>query len=292
MFNAVQRVSLNWLEILGSERSILISIKYGFPFYKMDNEKLLNKVAVVVPVYKNIPDKNELQYLNHNLRTLKNYPVILVAPKGLELDNYPLSKIFNVEYFNSEYFESIVGYNRLLMSESFYHRFEKYQYILICQTDALVFKDDLLNWCKKSYDYVGAPWIGRPFFLFQYVFAKLGPLAALQLVFKNNLFNAVGNGGLSLRKVNSFIHALEQEKNVTRWKINEDFYWSFFAKINGQPLLKPKTKEAALFSIETDPVRTMENQNNQLPMGIHAWERYNPIFWKKHIEIILKLGNE
>lgn len=254
----------------------------------MDNQNVLNSVAVIIPVYKKTPDGNELKYLNHNLWVLRNYPLILVAPQGLDLENYPISNIHKVEYFAPEHFESIAGYNRLLLSESFYVRFIKYKYILICQTDALVFKDELLNWCAKGYDYIGAPWIWKPFFLFQYVLAKMGPLTALQMVLKNNVFKAVGNGGFSLRKVSSFLRALQQEKNISRWKLNEDFYWSFFAKSNDQPLVKPKAKESAFFAIETYPARTMKRQNNELPMGIHAWEKYNPSFWKPQVENAIK----
>ena len=31
--------------------------------------------------------------------------------------------------------------------------------MLIYQLDAYVFKDELLNWANKGYDYIGAPWL-------------------------------------------------------------------------------------------------------------------------------------
>ena len=60
--------------------------------------------------------------------------------------------------FNDTYFESIYGYNQLMLNVEFYEAFSK-KYILIYQTDAFIFKDDLNYWCEKDYDYIGAPWI-------------------------------------------------------------------------------------------------------------------------------------
>ena len=54
-----------------------------------------------------------------------------------------------------------VAYNRLMMSEQFYRAFEGYEYILIYQLDCLVFSNALEEWCRKGYDYIGAPWFER-----------------------------------------------------------------------------------------------------------------------------------
>lgn len=260
---------------------------------KLANQNISkDDIAVIIPVYKRSLDNAEMEYFKHNCTVLQDYPLFLVAPAGLNVEKYLAYNDVSVKYFDATFFKNIAGYNRLLLSELFYNSFDKYKYILICQTDAFVFKDELLSWCQKGYDYIGAPWINKPFFLFQYVLTKMGPLYALRMVFSNNLFKAVGNGGLSLRKVNSFITALKHEKNRARWKLNEDFYWSFFARVENQLLRKPDAKEAALFAIETDPERTMKSQNNEFPMGIHAWERYNPAFWKPFIERTLNATND
>jgi hypothetical protein len=170
-----------------------------------------------------------------------------------------------------------------MLSVDFYNRFCNYKYLLICQTDVFIFKDDLAEWCQKDYDYIGAPWVNKAFFLFQYVLVKMGIRYALQMFFSHNIFKAVGNGGLSLRKVSTFLEALAANSEATQWTANEDFYWSFFAKINDKPLSKPPATEAALFAIEVNPRKLMKKQNNQLPMGIHAWGRYSPGFWKDYI---------
>ena len=45
-----------------------------------------------------------------------------------------------------------------MLSPEFYRRFSDTDYILVCQLDAYIFRDELLSWCKKEYDYIGAPW--------------------------------------------------------------------------------------------------------------------------------------
>ncbi|WP_346862601.1 DUF5672 family protein [uncultured Draconibacterium sp.] len=255
------------------------------------DKKLTKKeIAVIIPVYKKCLENKEMEYFNHNCSILKDYPLFLVAPDDLALDNYLKETSLSVECFNAAFFENIAGYNRLLLSELFYTRFEKFKYILICQTDAFVFKDDLLTWCQKEYDYVGAPWINKPFFLFQYVLSKMGPVHALRMLLRNNLFKAVGNGGLSLRKVSTFINALNQERDSRRWKINEDFYWSFFATADDEFLKKPKAYDAGLFSIELSPRKLMKKQKGVLPFGIHAWEKIDSEYWETFIKRNLKEG--
>lgn len=57
-----------------------------------------------------------------------------------------------------------MGYNRLMLSEDLYSAFSNYEYILICQSDAYIFRDELKEWCEAGYDYVGAPWLRRPLY--------------------------------------------------------------------------------------------------------------------------------
>ena len=42
-----------------------------------------------------------------------------------------------------------------MVSPLFYLNFKKYRYLLIYQLDALVFRDELLEWCSKEIDYIG-----------------------------------------------------------------------------------------------------------------------------------------
>ena len=139
----------------------------------------------------------------------------------------------------------------------------------------IIFNNSLLEWCNKGYDYIGAPWINKPYLLFSYVLVKSGITKALYLILKHNIFSAVGNGGISLRKVSTFVSVTKQYHPDKSWPANEDFYWSFFAKTKEKLIKKPRAHEASLFSVEVSPEKIMKQQNYLLPMGIHAWERYS-----------------
>jgi hypothetical protein len=59
-----------------------------------------------------------------------------------------------------------------------------------------------------------------------------------------------------------------------------------------QYLKKPAAEEAGLFSIELSPRKIMKRQNGVLPVGIHAWEKIDPEFWKPFIQQVLKKHND
>jgi hypothetical protein len=95
-----------------------------------------------------------------------------------------------------------------MLSREFYHRFRRYEYALIYQLDCLVFSRDLRSWCEKGWDYVGAPWF-REF--------SIDPAGGLW---------AVGNGGLSLRRLQSCLAvfrskvlALDPRARATRTRL-------------------------------------------------------------------------
>jgi hypothetical protein len=188
----------------------------------------------------------------------------------------------------------------------FYQNFKQFNYLLIYQTDCFVFKNELNYWIEKGYDYIGAPWFEG---------------------FENNTntnFAGVGNGGFSLRKVNSFIKVLNSFSyvkkpktlfqifiyNLNFWKIpkrlynlvlnlsiknntfylfnnysdNEDLFWSIIVKNNFDWFKIPKEKEALKFCFEVNPAHLFNLNNNILPFGCHAWRKIDFQFWKQHIE--------
>ena len=68
----------------------------------------------------------------------------MVKPDGLDTSALQARFPFKaVETFDPGYFKSIQGYNRLLLSTGFYERFLASAYLLICQLDVFVFRDDL-----------------------------------------------------------------------------------------------------------------------------------------------------
>lgn len=239
--------------------------------------------AIVIPVHKSRPSKNELMSFKKCSQVLKDYPIILVTVKSVDLSAY--QKIFSgfrVEIFDDHCLGSIAAYNKLLLSKPFYERFIAYKYILIYQLDALVFKDELTYWRRKNYDYIGAPWMSFPLQIFFSVARHVSLKEAFKVFSQNMLKNPVGNGGLSLRKVQSCIRAIgENQELLSKWNANEDFFWSYYATIDGRPLKKPPKEEAVNFAVETSPVKAFKYLRSDLPFGVHDWETYNKDFWRR-----------
>lgn len=268
----------------------------------------MKSVCVVIPVYKEVPNELEMASFRQVCNVLKKYEIFLFTHRDVNLSCYLDEDMRNfvqlhIEYFNRDYFTSIKGYNRLCLTSDFYKRVINYEYMLLYQLDAWVFRDELEYWCNQGYDYVGAPW-----------FKNFGAYENGEKLW------AVGNGGLSLRR-NIFFYKMLNSKypitckveytkgfkqmiksllksvgvhntmnywiNVLAESVNEDFLLTnYFNYTNRRSLLPklPSPEIAARFSFEKSPTFLFGLCNNQLPFGCHAFEKYEyDTFWKKHI---------
>jgi hypothetical protein len=248
---------------------------------------------------------------------LGKYSIVFVTHKKLDLSIYKnICDNFNIKYkfefFNSFYFKDALSYNALLLSKTFYKKFLSFDYILIYQLDAYVFNDDLLFWCNKGYDYIGAPFI------------MLNSTSTTPVFFD---FPVIGNGGFSLRKVNktfqlfnfsvmfyfffnlfvSFLNILYKKSFINIFfylfrmpaliikkmlcfifskgnelSYNEDIIWS---KLFGKHGKIPPINEAINFSFENFPEYLFLLSNNKLPFGCHNWNNYyNYLFYNNYIK--------
>jgi len=241
-----------------------------------------NPVAVIIPIYKRELSSYEKISLARCLSVLGNFPVIVIAPVRLSdsLIRSQTSSNVLIEHFDDSYFADIDGYNRLMLRVEFYERFKKYAYILIHQLDAFVFSNELIEWCRRGYDYVGAPWIGID--MVKFVDNHFDHGIGKYLRYIGMKPKHVGNGGFSLRKVKSAMIALSLlKKTAKNWTHYEDIFWSievpkhllFFFKI-------PDANIARKFSFELEPRRCYKDNFNRLPFGCHAWQKYDIDFWR------------
>lgn len=274
-----------------------------------------SQTAIVIPVYKSFDtlDETEKISLTSTLNTFKSELIVFLLPEFLsELTYLEFCKSFQVnprfERFSDEFFISKDSYSRLLVSKDFYIRFKDIEYILICQTDAYVFQNDLQKWINAGYTYVGAPWVSR------------SPDG-------NFVITGAGNGGFSLRKVDDFINLtnriqLLQSLNQV-WKKyvffryipfgfflrlvvaplwlkcainkftfylsegalqNEDRYWCEWVSQVFREFKNAPAWLSAGFAIEEEPRFLMNELAGSLPMGCHAWAINDPGFWKQYID--------
>lgn len=254
-------------------------------------------VKVVIPIYKNyfgiLEEKSFLQCV----KVLQDYQIVLVQPEGLD-NSYITKKYTNVivESFSKYYFENISGYNKLLLSQSFYERFLDSEYILIYQLDAFVFKDTLKEWCQKGYDYIGAPWIATQHnSIGMKIFDKIATVFnSKKKNERKQIFYKVGNGGFSLRKtsihyeiakeqeafISSFLEAEKKEIHAI-----EDVFWSIKVPELYNGFKIPGYMEALHFAIDRKPKIAFKLINNEIPFGCHGINKPKVIdFWKPILE--------
>lgn len=255
------------------------------------------QIAIVVPIYKTNLNNYEKVSLNSILNVFANCRKIIVKPEGLsvsEIDHF--EEFDGVESFSSSYFESISAYNELMLSRCFYERFISYKYILVTQLDVYLFSNKIGYWLEQDYDYVGAPWVSNSYF--SILFYRIRMLVEKNIfknhskIYKYETRNEVGNGGFSLRKVESHINVIDkmQDKivhylnNQRQHSFNEDVFWSMEPIRNGINFRKPSMKEALKFAFDTNPEKMLKLNDNCLPMACHGWyKRKHLKFWRKII---------
>ncbi|WP_044200236.1 DUF5672 family protein [Dyadobacter tibetensis] len=239
-------------------------------------------VAVVIPVYKSQLTVSERISLEQCIKILSAYPIIVAKPQSLCLSNL-LAEYPNLETvsFEDRYFSNIAGYNALLISPHFYGMFRMYEFVLIYQLDAYVFRDELEQWCEAGYDYIGAPSLHHT------AFDSLSEMEAATFSNALSTHRIVLNGGLSLRRIPAILRYLSiYNIFYPVWKGNEDMLFSQDATrlMPMKLFLKtPTWKKALHFAFEKSPAASYALTGGQLPFACHAWERYDPSFWLTHI---------
>ena len=63
----------------------------------------------------------------------------------------------------------------------------------------------------------------------------------------------------------------------------EDHFWGLEAPKNLSWFRIPDPATASRFATEINPDQLYEMNGQALPFGCHAWEKYNPVFWRKFI---------
>lgn len=263
----------------------------------------MDKTAIIViPIYRPVPEASERASLKQCLAILGQHPICFVCAEGFDASHYlQIIPTATLERFNPFYFESVLTYNKLLLSLHFYKRFSAYKYMLVYQTDAWVFRDELKYWCGQGYDYIGSP-------VHRFTVDKFSSLVELATV----------NGGFSLRKTQSHIRTLSSFRFIypfgrllsanvnehgikglfkalnyhflgnnthhclNRYDRNEDYFWAIQVP-RKLPWFRVAPVAVALhFGFDNFPEISFQKSGNVLPFGCHAFMK-NVSFWNKYI---------
>jgi hypothetical protein len=263
------------------------------------------RAIVLIISHKPVLTRWELISLRQCVRVLGRHPMTFICPDGLDTTWYrTFVPEIPIEHVDRRWLATFSMFASLKISPLLYEKYEQFEYILFYEPDAFVFSDRLEEWCDRGLDYLGAPWFEG--------FSEP----------KSDRIIGAGNGGFSLRKVQSHLRIakrFELERallsggyrrhpsqklwfllaQVSRklgigkgrryyvspaYDRSEDVFWAFTAP-RRDPSFRVAPPDLALsFSFEVKPRLLYEMNSHRLPFGCHAWFKYDLAFWKPFIE--------
>ena len=265
-----------------------------------------DKVCIVTPFHKSDLSDNEKLSLKTIQKHFKNEKKFLVTFHDNKID-FPNFERVN---FNKNFFENIQGYNNLCTSTEFYRSFLDFEYMLICQLDVIVLKNNLSEFMSKKISYIGAPT------------GKKSPFDRSRKKLWGRRYFC--NGGFSLRKISDFISVLESSKvrypfnyltiyeclksgffkyinlylktlfSKSIYKgeffaknlyIKEDSFRTYFAPLFYNKYSLPTIDQANSFCFYGNPFFFYKLNNFKLPMALHGPFDYLKFLDKLNIQI-------
>ncbi len=267
----------------------------------------MNKVVIVIPIHKSTPTKNELASFVQCYKILGNHPIRIVAPEGLDVSAYTdLVSDAQFVFIDPHWLSSIEQYNKLKISLYFYNLFKDYEYLLTYELDAWVFRDELLYWCDKGYDYIGAPWFedwcdgnSKEFLPGGNSGFSLRKVSSIRKIIKRRIklsrLREVLDRPINFKPLIKFriyfykvIMKVKDRSNVVyllrQWeRSKEDYLWSYLVPNAFTDFIIASPHISLKFSFEVQPDYLFQLNNYQLPFGCHAWEKFNKVFWHNHV---------
>ena len=270
------------------------------------------KVCIAIPIYKNTVDGNEKKSLLQALNIFSSHSIIFFHPYNLDLSEFKnICSTYHASYFfeafDDRHFVNTQSYNSLIYKKEFYQRFEQFEFMLLYQLDAYVFRDELKFWCNAGFDYIGAPWF------------KNHDTSGQEKEF----IQYAGNGGFSLRNIKSILLAISKELDFVdliklrrilkpfKMKLpyyifiislikkialaeaisikddelkNEDIFFALILPQISPQFKSAKFNEAIPFAFEAMPEKLFKMNGDKLPFGCHGWYKYSKEFWKNFIK--------
>ena len=259
------------------------------------------RVAIVVPNYKEVLSPAEAFSLHRLTELYGNRPLFALLPEHAPEAAKAIPTRFQPLVFP---FRTLLDYSSLLVNPCFYERFRDFAFILIHQLDVYLFSDRLDHWCSLGFDYVGAPifegfqppdphgkmrWVGNGGFSLRRVDAALRVLRSKRRyrTFSASVREARASGLPRLAAWRKCLHRLTLVDNgvqaAVRDSHHEDMFWATGAEHFYPPFRRPEAAQALDFAFEYAPRYCFEMNGGRLPFGCHAWQKYDPEFWREHI---------
>jgi hypothetical protein len=276
-------------------------------------------VIILIISHKEELTENELLSLRQCYKILGSYPIRILTPKGNSVDFYRTylpDPVF--DFIEPDRLSNYQKFNNYKISLELYQKFSDYELILFYEPDAFVFKDELKSWCKAGYDYIGAPWfetkrdgsiyindVGNGGFSLRNVKSSIQILRELRYLEVLEQYSTLNWKGLLPRLpklIKMLLKSRKRESNFERnFRGHEDGFWCRYAQVRLNTLSCNKdfnkfaklfikndfkiapVQQALKFSFEANPQLLYKMNGGKLPFGCHAWEKFDPIFWKSFI---------
>ena len=251
-----------------------------------------HQVSIVLITEKNRLTSYEEISLKRALEVFSDYNTYLVISEETDPCNFLDTDQVTVIKLTECHFRSVNSYSKLLLSDFFYKQFIDSEYILVYQLDCFVFKNNLSDFL--TYDYIGAPWFNSQNHAGNAIIRTLlfrKPLTSFRLIiswYLRKKTSGVGNGGLSLRRVDKFIEITADrriKKIISTWikckRPHEDVFYSFIVPLYIKNFKIADIASATKFSFETYPRECYKLNHHELPFGCHAWAKHDIDFWRE-----------
>lgn len=137
--------------------------------------------------------------------------------------------------FDDRYFSSRTGYAKLLLGRELYDYFGWSRYLLICEMNTVITKNELAYWCRQGYDFIQPyPHFTAP----QPLTATLTKRITPQTFLQNNLVDFVAFGhssGISLRSNEAFQKLTKRKRRDIQGYlasasdvVNDALFWELY----------------------------------------------------------------
>lgn len=234
---------------------------------------------MLTPIWRPGLRETEMHSLSISARANESIDKIFIAPEGLSLDFYrDQFPKWQFRFFDAHHFDSVRAYSDWMTQPELYRTFARYDYMVMCQLDSILLRD-VRDLPLADWDYLGATWEPAVRIL------KLGQRALVatsaprsegpwwvKLIGRKV---AVGNGGLSVRRVSAMIECSEALMNKygdsLRAGLLEDLYFSALGPTVG---LRVANKNLA-GSVFAEAAAAGLNDPGEL-FGFHGLEHTNP----------------
>lgn len=267
------------------------------------------QVAVLVPW----PGRSELTdderiSLRHLRHHLPRHDKFLIVPHGSDfsIDG------FHRMHFPARFFGSAAKHGMLLATRGFYRAFLDYEFVFFHHLDSLILAANLGDWCRPDIDYIGPPWIrcpdspwvtrprvGNGGCTLLRVDAALRALTCHLLDRPSALWFGLFTTHAPDPVVGTLAHIerilpgcwpaarlMREWREVhdpSRHNRNNDLFWSDRAAIHDPTFKVASLDDGLRFAFEVAPRECFEMNGRQLPLGAHAWTRYDRSFWEPHL---------